>query len=215
MCCTLHSFLSPVPALQTHIHRSRPPPSLPPRGGRESFSFSVPSHALRVHAMGDVTKRAFSPPSPRAPSLVPPPLLPAKSAPVGLALAYPACSRTSAQPAHSRLPGPRVALTPHPRRSETPALPPTGQDRLGQRLPERYSIPGTTPWARTPPWPLLRYRAAPPPPHRLLPSSPPPPLPSSPPPMCRRALTKWGTAHVRLPLCPIPECPRLSVWPAR
>ena len=105
-----------------HTYTGRGQPPLPhPHlgGGRESFSFSVPSHAL--HAMGDVTKRASPPPGPRAPSLVPPRLLPAKPAPVGLALAYPACSRTSAQPAHSRSPGPRVTLTPHPRRSEPPA----------------------------------------------------------------------------------------------
>ena len=92
-----HTYTGPAPPLPPRPTRALPrPPSPPPRetrARRASASLSRMLTHLRPNSAH--------------------------------ALALPArgrhCSRTSAQPAHSRLPGPRVALTPHPRRSETPA----------------------------------------------------------------------------------------------
>jgi hypothetical protein len=116
--------------LHTQVPGTPPPPPPPPRGGESRSVFQsllTPSTRWRMSLSG-----LPRPPSP------PPSETRARRASASLsrmlthlrptiahALARPArgrhCSRTSAQPAHSRLPGPRVALTPHPRRSETPA----------------------------------------------------------------------------------------------
>ena len=188
-----HSSLLSPPS--THIHRSRPPPTTTTSGGRESLSFSVPSprhgDAWRRDSPSTPWGMSLSapspPPGPRAPSLVPPLLLPAKPAPVGLALAYPACSRTSAQPAHTRSPGPRVAAIAHapPPNQRTRARParawrspptPAGAKPLRDHLRAR------TGWANAYPWDDTAGQVHPP----LGPSSgtgqPPPPHPPPPPP---------------------------------
>ena len=171
-----HSSLLSPPS--THTHRSRAPPTTTTTSGGERVAqffspFSTPwgcvEKGLALHAMGDVTKRAFPPPRPtralpRHPS-PPPRETRARRASASLFRMIthlrPTSALALARPA-------RDAPSPPPQ-ERNPCVTTYGPGPAGstpaQLYPRDYTVGQDPPPA---PWPLLRYRSAPPPP-------PPPP----------------------------------------